>query len=83
MSYLGTTEIAGCVGGEGTWVDAEGSVLSKRKRGNGEIGQSVWLGNGAWNRLYAAFAAEFEANAIDIGHIMLFILHLSEQAQLA
>jgi hypothetical protein len=46
-------------------------------------GRSWALGRAALGILDPAFAAEFEANAIDIGHIKLFILHLSEQAQLA
>ena len=45
--------------------------------------RSIWLGNGAWNRLDAPSAAEFEANAIDIGHIETMVLHGCEQSQLS
>jgi hypothetical protein len=49
-----------------------------------QLGWRSWgLGGFALGRLDAAFAAQFEADAINIRHIQTFILHLREQAQLA
>jgi hypothetical protein len=44
---------------------------------------SLGLGGTALGRLDAAFAAQLEADTINIRHIQSFILHLREQAQLA
>jgi hypothetical protein len=55
-------------------------ALTQAHLGSGRC--SLCLGKGPRNRLETTFAAEFEANAIDVRHVEAMVLHLCEHSQL-